>query len=139
MAEQRLTDEERTILAMVAVGHTDDSMSRHLGVSPRTVRRMVSKTRLLFPVEDAAPCGDLREPDMEDAGVTRPFGLKYAVPSARTIDVDRSKITFDPRRQIAVVRGDDGLVPAMRHTSTQTKTQTGDRSGPNSDTDTTGR
>lgn len=67
-----------------------------------------------------------------------PFGLKYAVTPHATVDVDFSALSYDADRQIAVVDDDGTLIPAMRHTSTKTKTHTGDRSSGDSDTDTTG-
>jgi putative ATP-grasp target RiPP len=72
-----------------------------------------------------------------------PFGLRYATTPAvaAAVRLDFSRIAYDPEQQIAVVTEDDGtLLPAMRHTSTQTKTETGshDRTGPDDDTDTTG-
>jgi putative ATP-grasp target RiPP len=71
-------------------------------------------------------------------GTVRPFGLRYAVTPAETAEVDLSSLTYDEDEQISFV-GDGGvMVPAMRHTSTQTKTHTGDRSNGDDDTDTTG-
>jgi putative ATP-grasp target RiPP len=74
----------------------------------------------------------------------RPFGLRYATAFSRSsvVDVDFSRITYDPVRQIALVGDDDGsLIPAMKHTSTHTSTSTGsqDRKGADSDSDATGR
>jgi putative ATP-grasp target RiPP len=92
-----------------------------------------------FPL--GAPLGSRGNTADEDIVV--PFGLRYAEPtppSAR-VDVDFSKISYDPVRQIAVVvDGDGGVLSAMRHTSTQTSTDTAsrDRDGPDRDTDATG-
>jgi putative ATP-grasp target RiPP len=73
-----------------------------------------------------------------------PFGLRYAVtpPSASVVQIDFSKISYDAARQISVVAEDDGSVtPAMKHTSTVTKTSTAshDRTGDDKDTDSSGR
>jgi putative ATP-grasp target RiPP len=58
------------------------------------------------------------------------------------VDVDFSTISYDPVRQIALaVDGSGSVIPAMKHTSTRTKTSTGsqDRKGADSDSDATGR
>ncbi|MBO0802110.1 MAG: putative ATP-grasp-modified RiPP [Nocardiopsaceae bacterium] len=73
----------------------------------------------------------------------RPFGLRYAtaVPASAIASIDFSGIRYDEEQQIAVVTDDDGtLIPAMKHTSTRTKTSTAshDRQGDDSDTDATG-
>jgi putative ATP-grasp target RiPP len=79
-----------------------------------------------------------------DARAVRPFGLRYATapPPSSMVEVDIAKISYDPVRQISLVTGDDdSLLPAMKHTSTTTKTSTGshDRQGADSDTDASGR
>lgn len=74
----------------------------------------------------------------------RPFGLRYAtsVPASAVASIDFSRISYDEKRQIALVADDDGtLIPAMKHTSTQTKTSTAShdrKGGDDSDTDSTG-
>jgi putative ATP-grasp target RiPP len=78
------------------------------------------------------------------SGVTAmaPFGLLRAVPPSPSavVDVDWSAIGFDPSRQIAVIVDDGTVLPAMKHTSTQTKTSTNshDRNPPDDDKDATG-
>jgi putative ATP-grasp target RiPP len=78
-----------------------------------------------------------------ESSVATPFGLRYAtLPNdGSRVELDFSRISYDPERQIATVIDDDGsIIPAMRHTSTQTKTTTAsqDRKGDDSDTDATG-
>ena len=73
-----------------------------------------------------------------------PFGLRYvtAPPESSVVKVDFSKISYDPVQQMALIADDDGsLLPAMKHTSTTTKTSTAshDREGNDSDTDASGR
>lgn len=96
---------------------------------------ILDEPRHLFPLGAARDTG---QEDGHDAGGAWPFGLRYAT-AARVVDVDLAAIRYDRHQQIALI--DDGLaaIPAMRHTSTVTKTHTGDRSGPDSDTDATGR
>jgi putative ATP-grasp target RiPP len=84
------------------------------------------------------------DPDRPAAIATvRPFGLRWAqTPSAAgRVELDWSAIGYDPERQIATVDDGEGhVLPAMRHTSTQTTTSTSehDRNPPDSDTDATG-
>jgi putative ATP-grasp target RiPP len=69
-----------------------------------------------------------------------PFGLKYAVTPASTVDIDLPSISYDPARQVAVITDGDTILPAMRHTSTHTSTSTAsqDRNGNDSDSDSSG-
>lgn len=78
-----------------------------------------------------------------DEQTALPFGLRYVTtaPPASTVQIDFSKIGYDPVRQISVMAcGDGSLLPAMKHTSTTTKTSTAshDRQGNDSDTDASG-
>lgn len=91
-----------------------------------------------FPL--GAPLGQ----EAKAGQAVRPFGLRYVtVPQpAAVVQVDFSKISYDPVRQIGVVADDSGrLLPAMKHTSTMTKTSTAshDRASNDSDTDASGR
>jgi putative ATP-grasp target RiPP len=96
---------------------------------------------------DQFPLGAALGVNDETAGAGKtvsPFGLRYVTAPAAgsVVEVDFSEISYDPVRQIAVVADDDGsLLPAMKHTSTTTKTSTAsnDRKGSDSDTDYTGR
>ncbi|XVQ16150.1 putative ATP-grasp-modified RiPP [Spirillospora sp. CA-255316] len=54
------------------------------------------------------------------------------------VDVDWSAIGFDPSRQIAVILDGGTVLPAMKHTRTQTSTNSQDRSPPVDDKDATG-
>jgi putative ATP-grasp target RiPP len=71
-------------------------------------------------------------------GGVLPFGLKYAVKPAEMVEVDVSALAYDADRQISVVSAGEIMIPAMKHTSTRTSTQTGDSRGGDSDTDSTG-
>lgn len=93
---------------------------------------------------DQFPLGSGPTADSGREAAVVPFGLRYATtPSdAATVDLDFSKISYDPESQIAILTDDDGtILPAMRHTSTKTKTETQsrDREGPDDDTDATGK
>ncbi|MGW5775724.1 helix-turn-helix transcriptional regulator [Streptomyces sp. NPDC003863] len=46
--EQGLTDQQATVVVLLAAGHTDETIAKRLGVSPRTARRLASElmTRL---------------------------------------------------------------------------------------------
>ncbi|HUZ26026.1 MAG TPA: putative ATP-grasp-modified RiPP [Streptosporangiaceae bacterium] len=97
-----------------------------------------------FPLGAAFSTSDAAAEPAGDGQAARPFGLRYATaPAAGSlVEVDLSKISYDPVRQISLVTDDDGsLLPAMKHTSTATKTSTGshDRKGADSDSDSTGR
>lgn len=46
--EAGLTANELAVLTLIARGHTDESVSRHLGVSPRTVRRRLEQAMIRF-------------------------------------------------------------------------------------------
>lgn len=95
---------------------------------------MLTEARHQFPLG----CAFSRADASGEPGTARPFGLRYAVVPPSTIDVDLSTLGYDADRQIAIVLDGDVVVPAMRHTSTKTKTQTGDKSGPDDDEDATG-
>jgi putative ATP-grasp target RiPP len=95
-----------------------------------------------FPLGEAFSSAPIAVPVGSEAA--RPFGLRYAsAPAAGSlVELDLSLLSYDPLRQIALVAEDDGsFLPAMKHTSTSTKTSTGshDRKGADSDTDSTGR
>jgi putative ATP-grasp target RiPP len=94
---------------------------------------MLTDNRYLFPLDRTTT--DSAAHDDE----ALPFGIKCAV-SADTIDVDLPSVSYDSTRQIAVIIDGDDILPAMRHTSTRTKTTTAsqDRKGNDSDTDATG-
>lgn len=98
---------------------------------------MLTEHRHLF-----ALCATLAsaEPGPQTDSAITPFGLKYALTPAATVDVDFPAISYDPDRQIAVVADGNATLPAMRHTSTKTKTTTAsnDRKGNDSDSDATG-
>lgn len=86
------------------------------------------------------PLGAPLRPGDADTEV-RPFGLRYSVKPDSVVDLDWDQITYDPDRQISIVTDDAGtIVPAMRHTSTKTKTSTNsdDRKPPDSDEDASG-
>lgn len=70
----------------------------------------------------------------------RPFGLRHRRQPTAVADLDWEQLGYDPDRQIAVVTDADGVVPAMKHTSTKTKTSTAsdDRSPSDDDEDATG-
>ncbi len=71
----------------------------------------------------------------------RPFGLRFSSAPGSVVDLEWETVRYDPVRQIAVVSGPDGSVlPAMKHTSTKTKTTTNihDRLPPDDDEDWTG-
>jgi putative ATP-grasp target RiPP len=58
------------------------------------------------------------------------------------VDLDWAEVCYDRERQIAVVNDPSGVVmPAMKHTSTKTKTTTNteDRNPPDDDENWTGR
>jgi putative ATP-grasp target RiPP len=98
---------------------------------------MLTEPRHLLPL-DAGPTP--AEPAQHADGAVVPFGMKYALIPAPTVEVDLPSISYDADRQIAIVAEGDATVPAMRHTSTQTKTTTAsqDRKGNDSDSDSTG-
>ncbi|MCW2914405.1 MAG: hypothetical protein JWN52_2473 [Actinomycetia bacterium] len=71
----------------------------------------------------------------------RPFGLQYATEPTEVIDLEWDQLGYDEGRQIAIVTDEDGaILPAMKHTSTKTKTSTNsdDRKPPDDDEDATG-
>lgn len=94
---------------------------------------MLTETKYLFPLGRA-----FSEVEESPVGSIKPFGLRYAVQPAETVEVDLSTLSYDEEQQIAVVSGDGVVVPAMKHTSTKTKTHTGDNRGGDSDEDSTG-
>lgn len=94
---------------------------------------MLAEVKHQFPLGRAFP-----EVRQGATGGVRPFGLKYAVKPAVTVEVDLSTLTYDADRQISVVADGGIMVPAMKHTSTRTATQTGDTNRGDSDTDSTG-
>jgi putative ATP-grasp target RiPP len=89
---------------------------------------MLTEPRHLFPLDGTGASTDAA---LTTGSASVPFGLKYAVAPAETVDVDLPSISYDPDRQIAVVSDGDATVPAMKHTSTNTKTTTAsqDRKG----------
>jgi putative ATP-grasp target RiPP len=95
---------------------------------------MLTEARHQFPLGRAFPLLDTED----TPGTVRPFGLRYAVVPLATVDVDLSTLRYDDDRQISVMLDGNVMVPAMRHTSTKTKTQTGDTSKPDTDEDATG-
>lgn len=90
---------------------------------------------------DHFPLG-AREEGVESANRVNdasPFGLRYLTqpPTSAIAEIDHTKIIYDPDRQIAIVINDDeSVLPALRHTSVQTKTSTAshDRGAPDTDT-----
>jgi putative ATP-grasp target RiPP len=98
---------------------------------------MLTEPRHLLPLDAGLTPA---EPPHQADGAVVPFGMKYALIPAATVEVDLPSISYDPDRQIAVVSDGDATVPAMKHTSTKTKTSTAssDRKGNDSDTDSTG-
>lgn len=102
----------------------------------------------LMRPEHHFPLSAALDPDMADPNCNKnglyPFGLRYVIAPAESsvVEVDFSRISYDPVQQISVILDDDGsLLPAMKHTSTTTKTSTAshDRKGDDADTDSTGR
>jgi putative ATP-grasp target RiPP len=94
---------------------------------------LLAEVKHQFPLGQAFP--DVQE---DTPGGVQPFGLKYAVTPAATVQVDLATLAYDADRQISVVSDGGIMVPAMKHTSTHTSTQTGDSRGGDSDTDSTG-
>ena len=87
------------------------------------------------------PLGEHLGPVPESPTV-RPFGLRHSSDPGTVIDLDWTNVRYDRERQIAVVDDPSGaVVPAMKHTSTKTKTTTNidDRKPPDDDEDWTGR
>ena len=76
------------------------------------------------------------EPSSRD---TRPFGLRYVAdsnPSSRG-ELDLTALDYDSDRQIAIMRDGGSVLPAFKHTSgsTSTETASSDRNAPDTDTD----
>jgi putative ATP-grasp target RiPP len=97
------------------------------------------RVEVLAEVRHQFPLGRAFDDVQEDApsGV-QPFGLKYAVKPAETVEVDVSTLAYDADRQISAVSVGGIMIPAMKHTSTRTTTHTGDRNPGDSDEDSTG-
>jgi putative ATP-grasp target RiPP len=86
------------------------------------------------------PLSDPQGPSSELPTV-RPFGLRYKAEPHEVANVTWNDLSYDAARQIAVVNDPDGvIVPAMKHTSTKTKTtsNSADRNPPDDDEDWTG-
>lgn len=92
----------------------------------------------LFPLgqRPASPGEDVPA----SAGPARPFGLRYLTDPdpGSAVALDWEKVSYDPDRQIAVISGDQGVMPMFRHTSSKTSTSTNidDREASDSDEDT---
>jgi putative ATP-grasp target RiPP len=68
-----------------------------------------------------------------------PFGVRQAV-AAVSLPVDLSTIQYDPDRQISVITEDGVSVPALKHSTGTTSTNTAvqdNKGGPDRDTDQT--
>jgi putative ATP-grasp target RiPP len=86
------------------------------------------------------PLGASLGPEQEQEGV-RPFGLGFAVVPCSAVELHWEQLGYDPVRQITTVTDEAGtILPAMKHTSTKTKTDTNaaDRKPPDDDEDATG-
>jgi putative ATP-grasp target RiPP len=73
------------------------------------------------------------------SATTTPYGVRYAVTS-EPVPVDLSMITFDRGQQISVVREDGVVLPALKHSTGQTSTNTAaqdNKGGSDSDADQT--
>jgi putative ATP-grasp target RiPP len=62
--------------------------------------------------------------------MTRAFGLRHAIPAV-PMEVDLSTVRYDPEQQISVVDEGGMTLPALRHTTgtTSTNTATQDNKG----------
>jgi putative ATP-grasp target RiPP len=111
--------------------------ARNTGTTDWKDPRMLTEHHDPFPLDANSTFTD----SPQAIGGIVPFGLRFAMKPAMTVDVDFPAISYDPDRQIAVVADGDVTVPAMKHTSTQTKTTTAsqDRKGNDSDSDSTGK
>lgn len=100
---------------------------------------MIADARHAFPLgEPLQRPGDGGADTHTDSTMVVPFGLRLAG-EPQQARVDMSQVAYDEQRQIAVVGEGGDLVPALKHTSTVTKTFTSDRDKPETDTDATGR
>lgn len=84
---------------------------------------------------------DVSQGPVSESPTVRPFGLRYATEPHEVVDVVWADLSYDPAQQIAIVTDPSGhVVPAMKHTSTKTKTTTNvqDRNPPDDDEDWTG-
>jgi putative ATP-grasp target RiPP len=68
------------------------------------------------------------------AGGRVPFGVRLAVPIT-PVEVDLSKVSYDPDRQVAVVHDGGAFVPLLEQTTRSTNTNTANRDGSPADAD----
>jgi putative ATP-grasp target RiPP len=110
----------------------------------RTGKGVLAVTDDIWWSADQFPLGrvaGLRETDGEGPGSrdTRPFGIRYAAsPKAAGRDgLDIAELDYDFDRQIAVMRDGGSVLPAFKHTSGKTSTDTAvhDRNAGDKDTD----
>jgi hypothetical protein len=59
------------------------------------------------------------------AGANRPFGLRYAVIPADSIDLRPGDIDYDEQAQVALARDDAGWIPLINHSMGLTLRSTG--------------